>query len=206
MTGPAASTGAGADPDRSARRPRLDDGDRLLFGDVRRFGTGVVLLGTGTLEDYFSGRLGVEPLGLDFTAEALRTLVRGGGGRPVKAFLLSQERIAGGATSTRTRRCFPRAHTSATPGRHPAPAQLEALREGVIASLEAGIDAKGATIDDFRHADGARGTLQDRFLVHTREGDHALAAATRSESARRRSCHLGLGRLQPRPRAARRFR
>ena len=32
-------------------------------------------------------------------------------------------------------------------------------------------DAKGATIDDFRHVDGASGSFQDRFLVHRRAGE-----------------------------------
>jgi formamidopyrimidine-DNA glycosylase len=50
-------------------------------------------------------------------------------------------------------------------------AQIAELRDAVVASLEAGIDARGATIDDFRHADGARGSFQDRFLVHRREGE-----------------------------------
>ena len=38
-------------------------------------------------------------------------------------------------------------------------------------ALAAGIDAKGASIDDFRHVDGARGSFQDRFLVYAREGE-----------------------------------
>jgi formamidopyrimidine-DNA glycosylase len=38
-------------------------------------------------------------------------------------------------------------------------------------ALSAGIDAKGATIDDFRHLDGARGSFQDLFLVHLRAGE-----------------------------------
>jgi formamidopyrimidine-DNA glycosylase len=41
----------------------------------------------------------------------------------------------------------------------------------VIESLELGIDSKGASIDDYRHTDGARGSFQDRFLVHLREGE-----------------------------------
>src|ERR671935_115276 len=72
----------------------LDSGKRVLFVDVRRFGTGIVLLGHDGLEEYFSARLGVEPLSPDFTADALRALARGRKA-PVKAFLLSQERVAG---------------------------------------------------------------------------------------------------------------
>src|SRR5919206_3490582 len=55
----------------------LDSGARVLFVDVRRFGTGVVLLGEEALNDYFSSRLGVEPLSPDFTAEALRAMAAG---------------------------------------------------------------------------------------------------------------------------------
>src|SRR5206468_954092 len=53
-------------------RMDLDDGRHLLFCDARRFGTGIVLLGRGAVQEYFAGRVGIEPLGEDFTAEALR--------------------------------------------------------------------------------------------------------------------------------------
>src|SRR6266849_9645994 len=46
----------------------LDDGSRLLFTDVRRFGHGAVLDGE-ELEAYFAARLGVEPLSGELTAE-----------------------------------------------------------------------------------------------------------------------------------------
>ncbi len=50
-------------------------------------------------------------------------------------------------------------------------ADWRALHAGIEAALQAGIDAKGASIDDFRHLDGARGSFQDRFLVHRRAGE-----------------------------------
>jgi formamidopyrimidine-DNA glycosylase len=37
--------------------------------------------------------------------------------------------------------------------------------------LQAGIDARGATIDDFRDIDGVSGSFQDQFLVHRRAGE-----------------------------------
>jgi len=49
--------------------------------------------------------------------------------------------------------------------------QYAALREGVIEALQSGIDARGATIDDFRDVDGVSGAFQDQFLVHRREGE-----------------------------------
>ena len=49
---------------------RLDDGGTVVFADQRRFGTGVVLLGSDARDDYFASRLGVEPLSADFTTDA----------------------------------------------------------------------------------------------------------------------------------------
>jgi formamidopyrimidine-DNA glycosylase len=151
-------------------RLELDDGSSVLFADPRRFGTGVVLLGDEARDAYFGERLGVEPLSPDFTAEALHALARGRRS-PVKAFLLSQERIAGVGNIYADEALFrARIHPLRPVGTLRRP-QVEALRNAVVESLEAGIDARGASIDDFRHTDGARGSFQDRFLVHRREGE-----------------------------------
>ena len=148
----------------------LDDGKRLLFVDVRRFGTGDVLLGSDALAEYFASRLGVEPLSPDFTAEALRALARGRK-QPVKAFLLTQERVAGVGNIYADEALFrARIHPQRPVGTRKRP-QVAALRDAVVETLEAGIDAKGASIDDYRQVDGAEGSFQDRFLVHTREGE-----------------------------------
>ena len=50
------------EPKHTRVRMELDDGQKLLFVDVRRFGTGDVLLGSDALAEYFASRLGVEPL------------------------------------------------------------------------------------------------------------------------------------------------
>jgi formamidopyrimidine-DNA glycosylase len=148
----------------------LDDGRRLLFVDPRRFGTGDVLLGSAALAEYFASRLGVEPLSPDFTADALRALAQGRR-QPVKAFLLTQERVAGVGNIYADEALFrARIHPLRPVGTLRRP-QIEALRDAVVETLEAGIDAKGASIDDYRHVDGAEGSFQDRFLVHTREGE-----------------------------------
>jgi formamidopyrimidine-DNA glycosylase len=159
-------------PSRPHLRARLvlDTGWRVLFRDVRRFGTGVVLLGSEARDAYFDARLGVEPLGPGFTAEALRALARGRRA-PVKAFLLTQERIAGVGNIYADEALFRARIHPLRPVGTLRRAQIEALRDAVVEALEAGIDARGASIDDFRHADGARGSFQDRFLVHRREGD-----------------------------------
>jgi formamidopyrimidine-DNA glycosylase len=148
----------------------LEGDKRLLFVDVRRFGTGVVLLGSEARDAYFDARLGIEPLDPDFTAEALRAMARRRRA-PVKAFLLNQERIAGVGNIYADEALFrARIHPLRPVGNLRGP-QLAALRDAVVEALEAGIDAKGASIDDFRHTDGAEGSFQDRFLVYGRENE-----------------------------------
>jgi formamidopyrimidine-DNA glycosylase len=151
-------------------RMDLDDGRHLLFCDARRFGTGVVLLGHDALHDYFVGRVGLEPLGPDFTAEALRGMASGRKA-PVKAFLLSQERVAGVGNIYADEALWrSKIHPLRAVGTL-RPAQIESLHGSVIHVLHEGIDAKGATIDDYRDANGAEGSFQDKFQVHRREGE-----------------------------------
>jgi len=146
-------------------RPRR----RLVIVDPRRFGTGELLLGEEAMERFFSARLGLEPLDERFTVEHLRALARGRTG-PVKAFLLDQRRIAGVGNIYADEALFRAGIHPLRPAGRLTPAQYGRLREGVIEALGEGIDARGATIDDFRHVDGVRGSFQDRFLVHRREG------------------------------------
>jgi formamidopyrimidine-DNA glycosylase len=158
-------------------RIRLDDGGSVVFADQRRFGTGVVLLGGDARDDYFASRLGVEPLSADFTADHIRELARGRRA-PAKAFLLNQERIAGVGNIYADEALFiARIHPLRPIGTLRGK-QFDALRAAVVEVLEAGIDARGATIDDFRHTDGASGAFQDRFLVHLRAGEPCVRCGT----------------------------
>jgi formamidopyrimidine-DNA glycosylase len=181
----------------------LGDGKRLLFVDVRRFGTGDVLLGSDALAEYFASRLGVEPLSPDFTADALRALARGRK-QPVKAFLLTQERVAGVGNIYADEALFRARIHPLRPVGALKRSQVEALRDAVVETLEAGIDAKGASIDDYRQLDGAQGSFQDRFLVHTREGEPCPRCGTtiRKLRAAGRGTYV-CPRCQPRPRRRR---
>ncbi len=143
---------------------------RLVIVDPRRFGTGELVLGDEELERFFAARLGIEPLDERFTAAHLRDLARGRGA-PIKAFLLDQRRVAGVGNIYADEALFrARIHPLRPAGRLTLE-QYGRLRDAVVAALLEGIDARGATIDDFRHVDGFRGSFQDRFLVHRRAGD-----------------------------------
>jgi formamidopyrimidine-DNA glycosylase len=151
-------------------RIELDDGANLVFVDPRRFGTGELLLGDLALERFLDARLGFEPLDERFTVEHLRELARGRT-TSVKAFLLDQRRIAGVGNIYADEALYRAGIHPLRPVGTLSLPQHKRLREAVIWALEAGIEARGATIDDFRHVDGVWGSFQDRFQVHRREGE-----------------------------------
>lgn len=147
----------------------LDDGHRVVYVDPRRFGTGHLVFGAPARDAYLRERLGVEPFTPEFTSEYLRTLARGRVA-PVKAFVLDQRHIAGVGNIYADEALFrARIHPLRPAGRLSG-ADWVRVREGIEEALSAGIEAKGASIDDFRHVDGARGSFQDLFLVHRRAG------------------------------------
>jgi formamidopyrimidine-DNA glycosylase len=157
--------------DRAHLRVRLllDDGHRLLFVDPRRFGTGLVLDGRDRVDDYLSARLGPEPLDDAFTAEALSAAVRGRRA-PIKAFLLDQRRVAGVGNIYADEALFrARIHPLRPAGRLRRD-EVARLHGAIVETLRVGIGAAGASIDRYRDADGARGSMQDEFLVHRRAG------------------------------------
>ena len=190
------------EPKHTRVRMELDDGRKLLFVDVRRFGTGDVLLGSDALAEYFASRLGVEPLSPDFTAEALRDQARGRR-QPVKAFLLNQERIAGVGNIYADEALFrARIHPLRPVGTLRRP-QIEVLRDAVVETLERR-DRREGRLDRRLPPRGRRaGSFQDRFLVHLREGEPCPRCGTHDpEDARRRPRDLRLPAVPARARGA----
>jgi formamidopyrimidine-DNA glycosylase len=159
-------------PDPSHVRVRMELAPKrdLVIVDPRRFGTGELLLGTDALEAFFAARLGQEPFDERFTPEHLRSLARGRT-TPIKALLLDQRRIAGVGNIYADEALFRAGVHPLRPAGRLTREQHARLRETIIQALREGIDAHGATIDDFRHIDGVRGSFQDRFLVHRRAGE-----------------------------------
>jgi len=151
-------------------RVELDDGHVLSFCDPRRFGTGELALGRCALDAFLSARLGVEPLSDAFTAEHLYRVTRNRKA-PIKALLLDQRRVAGVGNIYANEALFRSKIHPLRPAGALKRGQVAALRDAVVASLEAGIDAGGASIDDFRHPDGVSGAFQNEFLVHSRAGE-----------------------------------
>jgi formamidopyrimidine-DNA glycosylase len=149
----------------------LEDGRELWFTDPRRFGE-AFLLDDLQLETRFA-KLGVEPFSPAFTAEALGEMAAGRTA-PLKSFLLDQSGVAGVGNIYADEALFRAELHPLSPAGSMKPEHLEALHEAVVTALEAGIEAGGSSIDDYRDARGQQGTMQDGFLVHTREGEECL--------------------------------
>jgi formamidopyrimidine-DNA glycosylase len=199
------------DPEPAHTRVRIEfaplrgrgSGVRLAITDPRRFGTGELLLGSDALAQFLAARLGPEPLDEGFTADRLRALAHGRQ-TPIKAFLLDQRRIAGVGNIYADEALY-------RAGIHPlrragtlTAEQHVRLHAAVVDSLNAGIEARGATIDDFRHVDGVRGSFQNQFLVHLRANEPCGRCGTTIVKLRA----AGRGTYvcetcQPRPRARR---
>ncbi len=182
----------------------LDDGHRLVYVDPRRFGTGHLLHGEAARNEYLAARIGVEPLTPEFTVEYLSRLGRDRTA-PVKAFVLDQRRVAGVGNIYADEALFRAGVHPLRPAGGLTGADWARVRDGIEEALSAGIEAKGASIDDFRHVDGARGSFQDRFMVHLRAGQ----PCPRCGHTIRKIVVGGRGtyvceRCQPRPRPLRR--
>jgi formamidopyrimidine-DNA glycosylase len=146
----------------------LEGGTTLLFTDARRFGTAVVL-DDADVEAYMNARAGVEPLSKRLTAERICELAAGRRA-PLKSFLMVQDGIAGLGNIYADEALWRARLHPLSPAGSMRLEHCERLREGIVGALEAGLDNGGASIDDYRDARGAEGTMQDEFCVHNREG------------------------------------
>jgi formamidopyrimidine-DNA glycosylase len=162
---------------------KLDNGSDVAYRDVRRFGTWE-LLEPGDLDRYFAlRRLGREPLERSFTTAALRKAL-GGRRAPVKAALLDQRAAAGvGNIYAEEALWHARIHPL-TPAGELSEQELRALRKGIRKALELGIARQGATLRDYRGADGERGRMQREFRVYGRTDEPCPRCGTPIEKTR----------------------
>ncbi len=146
----------------------LDDGTRLAYRDVRRFGTWLVVE-EAELEPYLAGKNGPEPLSPRFTAAWLgsRLAVRRAA---VKAVLLDQ-RVVAGLGNIYADEALWRARVSPLlPAQDLDADEIRRLQRAIRAALRAGIERQGSTLSEYRTPDGGRGAMQEEFRVYGRDG------------------------------------
>jgi formamidopyrimidine-DNA glycosylase len=155
---------------------RLDDGSDVVYRDVRRFGTWLVLE-RDELDDYLAARLGPEPFAASFTAARLAASLAGRRA-PVKAVLLDQRAVAGVGNIYADEALWRARLGPERAGLSLDPVEVKALHRGVRAALRAGIARQGATLRDYRDPSGGSGTMQDEFRVYGRDGEPCRRCGT----------------------------
>jgi formamidopyrimidine-DNA glycosylase len=144
----------------------FDDGTRLAFADVRRFGR-MRLVSPG---ERWDAELGIEPLSDDFTAIALRELIRK---RPtaIKAFLLDQKRIAGVGNIYACEALWEAKINPTTPARKLSSVRIARLHGALRAVLRKAIEMRGTSARDYVDAEGLSGGFQNELRVYGRAGE-----------------------------------
>jgi formamidopyrimidine-DNA glycosylase len=147
----------------------LDDGTRLAYRDVRRFGTWLVLEGA-ELEPYLATKNGPEPLGPRFTSSWLAgQLARRRA--PLKAVLLDQRVVAGLGNIYADEALWRARLSPLRPANEVAPEEVRRLVRAIRAALGMGIERQGSTLTDYVTPEGTSGAMQDEFRVYGREGE-----------------------------------
>ncbi|MBM3260313.1 MAG: bifunctional DNA-formamidopyrimidine glycosylase/DNA-(apurinic or apyrimidinic site) lyase [Candidatus Sericytochromatia bacterium] len=199
MSGRLALLPAGAVPDRFVRaRFTLDDGQDLVFSDMRRFGT-MGILGKGAVPPWDTLRtMGPEPFSEAFTADALHSALKHAR-RTLKAQLLSQRPVAG-LGNIYVDESLHRA------GLHPRQRNLSKpaatrLHRAIIEVLHAAVEARGTTFQLYRDGHGGAGDFYRELRVFDRAGlpCHACGTTIVKEQQEGRGTHWCPG-CQPPPR------
>jgi formamidopyrimidine-DNA glycosylase len=157
----------------------LDDGTRIAYRDLRRFGTWL-LLDRDEAERHLAVRLGPEPLERRFTAAFLADRLAGRRAS-IKAAILDQRTVAGlGNIYADESLWHARIHPLRAGGELTAD-EVAALRNGIRKALRLGIRRQGADLGDGAYAGGR---MQDEFRVYGRAGEPCDRCGTLLEKTR----------------------
>lgn len=164
-------------PDEKHLRVRLTFADvvrgELRFVDQRTFG-GLSLhrVTADGLPDVLA-HIARDPLDPAFDEDAFHDALRRSR-TTIKRALLDQSLVSGVGNIYADEALFrARLHPLSQAGSM-KPEHAEDLVEGIVGALEAGLANGGSSIDDYRDARGEKGSMQDEFLVHTREGESCV--------------------------------
>ncbi len=155
----------------TAVRFDLDDGEALLYHDVRRFGRLEVHDGDSWQER--QAGLGAEPLEPDFTAALLFDLTRRSR-TPIRNWLLDQRRVAGVGNIYANEALFRAGIDPRRPADSLTRREAARLRAALREVLQEAISARGTTLSDYRDDRGESGGFATRLRVYGREGEPCL--------------------------------
>jgi formamidopyrimidine-DNA glycosylase len=157
-------------------RAPLDDGRELVYRDVRRLGT-LLLLDTPGWDRYTSA-IGPEPLEPGFTPERLGEALRRSR-QAVKKVIMDQKYLAGVGNIYANEALFAAGIDPSKPAAKLTPGDHRRLHAEIRRILLAAIDSDGTTVRDYRTGTGEEGNFQLELLVYGREGEPCRRCGTR---------------------------
>jgi formamidopyrimidine-DNA glycosylase len=154
----------------------LGQGERLIYRDVRRLGT--ILLLDEKQWDRYDRALGPEPLDEDFTPEVLGATLRRSR-QAIKKVIMDQRHLAGVGNIYANEALFAAGIDPSKPARRLGPDDHRRLHAEVRRILNAAIVSNGTTFRDYRTGTGDPGNFQLELLVYGREGEPCRRCGTR---------------------------
>lgn len=179
MTGSLQVHRGALDPDEAkyaVLRAELDDGRELVYRDVRRLGT-LLLLDEKEWARY-TAAIGPEPLEHEFSVECFaRTLERSR--QAIKKVIMDQRHLAGVGNIYANEALFASGIDPSKPALRLTPDDHRRLHAEIRRILEAAIASNGTTFRDYRTGTGEAGNFQLELLVYGREGEPCRTCGTR---------------------------
>ena len=143
----------------------FNDGTRLCFADVRRFGRMRLV----EPEDSWAADVGLEPLSNEFSFERFSGLLDGRT-TPIKVFLLDQRRIAGIGNIYACEALWDARIRPARPAGSLSKQARRRLHHSIVDVLRRAIEMRGTSARDYVDAEGLRGGFQNVLSVYSRDG------------------------------------
>jgi formamidopyrimidine-DNA glycosylase len=157
-------------------RAELDRGGELVYRDVRRLGT-LLLLNPKEWERY-STAIGPEPLDEGFSPEQLGEALRRSR-QAIKKVIMDQRQVAGVGNIYANEALFAAGIDPSKPARRLGPDDHRRLHAEIRRILGAAIASNGTTFRDYRTGTGESGNFQLELLVYGREGEPCRHCGTR---------------------------
>lgn len=157
-------------------RLELDRGEQLVYTDVRRLGTILLLDGKQWL--VYDRAIGPEPLDEDFSAERLGTALKRSR-QAVKKVIMDQRHLAGVGNIYANEALFAAGIDPSKPASRLGPDDHRRLHAEIRRILNAAIRSSGTTFRDYRTGTGEPGNFQLELLVYGREGEPCRRCGTR---------------------------
>ena len=155
----------------------MTDGGTLVYEDVRKFGT-MVLLRKDQLEAYFAARkLGPEPTEADFLLPPFAAALDRSK-KPIKPYLLEQTLVVGLGNIYVDEVLYRAKVHPARLGQSLTAREVTAIRKETIAVLAQAVEKGGSTIRSYSNAFGEDGTMQEEHQVYGKTGQPCLRCGT----------------------------